>query len=136
MIRLEAEADVWVEADETRILQVLYNLINNAVNYTGEDKTVVVRQEVQENEVVLSVIDTGAGIPPDQLPLVWERYYKVHDFHKRANMGTGLGLSIVKNILVLHGARFGVQSMVGQGSRFWFALPLTAPDNGSDSAET
>ncbi|MBQ8402566.1 MAG: HAMP domain-containing histidine kinase, partial [Clostridia bacterium] len=124
VIRLEAETDVWVEADETRILQVLYNLVGNAVNYTGEDKTVVVRQEIQENEVVLSVIDTGMGIPRDQLPLVWERYYKVHDFHKRANMGTGLGLSIVKNILVLHGARFGVQSIVGQGSQFWFALPL------------
>ncbi|MBQ3176696.1 MAG: HAMP domain-containing histidine kinase [Clostridia bacterium] len=135
VIRLEAETDVWVEADETRILQVLYNLINNAVNYTGEDKTVVVRQEIQENEVILSVIDTGMGIPSDQLPLVWERYYKVHDFHKRANMGTGLGLSIVKNILVLHGARFGVQSMVGHGSRFWFALPLVIPEEPTDSVE-
>ncbi len=124
ILTLEADRDVWVDADETRILQVLYNLINNAVNYTGEDKTVVVRQQVMEGEVILSVIDTGAGIPQDQLPLVWERYYKVHDFHKRANMGTGLGLSIVKNILVLHGARFGVQSQVGRGSEFWFALPV------------
>lgn len=122
-ILLEADGDVWVEADEPRILQVLYNLVGNAVNYTGEDKTVVVRQALQDGEVVLSVIDTGHGIPQDQLPLVWERYYKVHDFHKRANMGTGLGLSIVKNILVLHGARFGVQSQVGKGSTFWFALP-------------
>lgn len=121
---LEAEEDLYVHADETRILQVLYNLINNAVNYTGEDKTVIIRQTVEENEVVLSVIDSGIGIPEEQLPLVWERYYKVHDFHKRANMGTGLGLSIVKNILVLHNARFGVQSKVGSGSRFWFALPI------------
>lgn len=127
-IRLEAAGDVWVEADETRLLQVLYNLVGNAVNYTGEDKTVVVRQEVQDGEVTLSVIDTGVGIPQDELPLVWERYYKVHDFHKRANMGTGLGLSIVKNILVLHGARFGVESTVGKGSRFWFALPLVLPE--------
>jgi len=123
IIRLEATEDVWVEADETRILQVLYNLINNAVNYTGEDKTVIVQQVVLEDTVLLSVIDSGMGIPEDQLPLVWERYYKVHDFHKRANMGTGLGLSIVKNILVLHGVRFGVQSRVGKGSEFWFALP-------------
>lgn len=126
-ILLEADRDIWVDADETRILQVLYNLVGNAVNYTGEDKTVVVRQTLQENEVILSVIDTGIGIPKDQLPLVWERYYKVHDFHKRANMGTGLGLSIVKNILVLHGARFGVQSQVGKGSEFWFALPAALP---------
>ncbi len=129
-IRLEADRDVFVEADETRILQVLYNLINNAVNYTGDDKTVVVRQTLEGDEVVLSVIDTGCGIPKDQLPLVWERYYKVHDFHKRQSMGTGLGLSIVKNILVLHGARFGVESTVGVGSRFWFALRLaTAAEN-------
>ncbi len=126
ILRLEADGDVWVDADENRILQVLYNLINNAVNYTGEDKTVVVRQTMLEGEVVLSVIDTGAGIPQDKLPLVWERYYKVHDYHKRANMGTGLGLSIVKNILVLHGARFGVQSQVGRGSEFWFALPIVS----------
>ena len=127
IIRLDAAEDVWVEADETRILQVLYNLINNAVNYTGEDKTVIVQQVVMEDTVILSVIDSGAGIPEDQLPLVWERYYKVHDFHKRANMGTGLGRSIVKNILVLHGARFGVQSRVGRGSEFWFALPRIEP---------
>ncbi len=124
ILRLEADGDVWVEADETRILQVLYNLINNAVNYTGEDKTVTVRQVVEEEQVYLSVIDSGIGIPQDKLPLVWERYYKVHDYHKRANMGTGLGLSIVKNILVLHGARFGVRSQVGMGSEFWFALPV------------
>lgn len=128
-IVLEADRDVWVEADETRILQVLYNLINNAVNYTGDDKTVVVRQTLEGDEVVLSVIDTGCGIPKDQLPLVWERYYKVHDFHKRQSMGTGLGLSIVKNILVLHGARFGVESTVGQGSRFWFALQVGESQN-------
>lgn len=127
-IRLEADRDVFVEADETRILQVLYNLINNAVNYTGDDKTVVVRQTLESDEVVLSVLDTGCGIPKDQLPLVWERYYKVHDFHKRQSMGTGLGLSIVKNILVLHGARFGVESTVGVGSRFWFALRIVAED--------
>ncbi len=118
--------DVWVEADESRILQVVYNLVNNAINYTGDDKTVVIRQSIvadeEQREVLLEVIDTGCGIPKEDLPLVWERYYKVHDFHKRANMGTGLGLSIVKNILVLHGARFGVTSTIGKGSCFWFKL--------------
>ena len=128
-IRFEADRDVFVEADEGRILQVVYNLINNAVNYTGEDKTVVIRQTVlRENgtETVLAeVIDTGIGISSEDLPLVWERYYKVNDFHKRANMGTGLGLSIVKNILLLHGAEFGVNSRPGQGSNFWFKLKTT-----------
>lgn len=126
VIRFESDRDVFVEADEGRILQVVYNLINNAVNYTGEDKTVVIRQTVLDEgdgkKVLLEVIDTGIGISEEDLPLVWERYYKVNDFHKRANMGTGLGLSIVKNILLLHGAQFGVNSRVGHGSNFWFKL--------------
>ncbi len=125
-IRFEADRDVFVNADEGRILQVVYNLINNAVNYTGADKTVVIRQTVvNENgteKVLTEVTDTGIGIAEEDLPLVWERYYKVNDFHKRANMGTGLGLSIVKNILLLHDAEFGVSSKVGHGSNFWFKL--------------
>lgn len=130
-IRFEYSGDdAYVEADETRILQVVYNLVNNAINYTGDDRLVVVRQSVLpgddgEAEVLLEVVDTGCGIPEESLPLVWERYYKVHDFHKRANMGTGLGLSIVKNILALHGAKFGVTSAVGKGSCFWFRLAVS-----------
>ena len=126
IIRFEADRDVWVEADEGRILQVVYNLINNAVNYTGEDKTVTIRQTVTEEDgeefVLLEVIDSGDGIAEEDLPLVWERYYKANDFHKRANMGTGLGLSIVRSILLLHGAQFGVKSTRGVGSNFWFKL--------------
>ena len=99
------------------------------MNYTGEDKKVVITQTVSHGRdglyVTLSVTDTGVGIPQDELPLVWERYYKARDFHKRANVGTGLGLSIVKNILILHGAEFGVESKVGVGSTFWFTLPVS-----------
>ena len=139
IIRFESDRDVWVDADEGRILQVIYNLINNAVNYTGEDKTVVIRQTVErkdeEESVLLEVIDTGIGIPEEDLPLVWERYYKVNDFHKRANMGTGLGLSIVKNILLLHQANFGVQSQVGKGSCFWFRLKLAQNDAADEIIE-
>ncbi|MBQ3706906.1 MAG: HAMP domain-containing histidine kinase [Clostridia bacterium] len=129
VIRFEATEDVWVNADESRLLQVVYNLINNAVNYTGDDKTVEIRQTVSDGEVLLEVIDTGIGIAEEDLPLVWERYYKANDFHKRANMGTGLGLSIVRSILQLHGAQFGVKSRVGQGSNFWFRLN-TIPEPG------
>ena len=130
-IKFESDRDVFVNADEQRILQVVYNLIGNAVNYAGDDKTVIIRQTVENGEVLLEVIDHGIGIPEDQLSMVWERYYKVNDFHKRANIGTGLGLSIVKNILLLHGAQFGVKSKVGEGSNFWFKLKTAdeAPDN-------
>ncbi|MBQ5356325.1 MAG: sensor histidine kinase, partial [Clostridia bacterium] len=64
-------------------------------------------------------------------PLVWERYYKARDFHKRANMGTGLGLSIVRSILSLHGASFGVTSKPGAGSDFWFRLKIMPSENGA-----
>ncbi|MBQ3815761.1 MAG: HAMP domain-containing protein [Clostridia bacterium] len=134
VIRFEAEEDVWVNGDESRLLQVVYNLINNAVNYTGDDKTVVIRQTVSDGEVLVEVIDTGIGIAEEELPLVWERYYKANDFHKRANMGTGLGLSIVRSILQLHGAQFGVKSRVGQGSNFWFRLK-TIPAPGGNTSE-
>lgn len=128
-IRLEAGEEVWVNTDRERILQVVYNLVNNAVNYAGDDKQVIVQQETDGTNVTISVIDHGIGIPEDKLPLVWERYYKVHDYHKRADMGTGLGLSIVKNILVLANARFGVQSTPGKGTRFWFTLPMDTDTN-------
>lgn len=121
---LECGEDVSVYADKTRILQVLYNLLNNAVNYTGEDKSVLIRQTVKGGVCRVSVTDTGEGIPEDQLPLVWERYYKLSEYHRRGTVGSGLGLSIVKNILLLHGARFGVSSRVGSGTTFWFELPV------------
>lgn len=119
-----AETDVFVEADELRLSQVVYNLVNNAITYVGEDKTVTLRQTVENGKVRISVTDTGEGIPADQLKDIWERYYKVDKEHKRAQVGTGLGLSIVKNVLDMHGGAYGVESRLGQGSTFWFELPL------------
>ena len=120
----ENDEEIFVNADETRLLQVVYNLINNAINYTGEDKCVTVRQDVLDDTVRISVIDTGEGISEENLPLIWDRYYKVDKVHKRAILGTGLGLSIVKNILLLHNSRFGVSSEVGTGSVFWFEFKI------------
>ena len=120
-----------VFADRGMILQVIYNLINNAINYTGEDKKVFVRQTVEDGSVRIDVIDTGAGIEPEQLPLIWDRYYKIDRVHRMACIGTGLGLSIVKGILELHNARYGVESTVGKGSCFWFALPVSEPPTGA-----
>lgn len=115
---------VYVNADKTRILQVLYNLIGNAVSYTGEDKTVTVDETISDGVVRISVTDSGEGISKEDLPLIWDRYYKVEGTHRRGVGGTGLGLSIVREILVLHGAKFGVSSEPGQGSTFWFELPI------------
>ena len=118
------DRSAYVLADRGMILQVLYNLMNNAINYTGEDRRITVTQTVKEEWVRISVTDTGEGIEPDQMPLIWDRYYKVDKVHKRATVGTGLGLSIVKGILELHGAAYGVNSTLGQGSTFWFELPI------------
>lgn len=117
------DREVMVEADEYKIFQVIYNLVNNAINYTGEDKQIWVRQKIgNDGYVRIEVTDSGEGIATEDLPYVWDRYYKVDKSHKRAVMGTGLGLSIVKNILELHEARYGVQSEVGVGTTFWFEL--------------
>ena len=118
------DCHVFVNADRAMMLRVLYNLINNGINYAGEDKTVTVRQECFGNKVRISVIDHGAGIAEEQIPLIWDRYYKVDRVHKRAVVGTGLGLSIVKTVLERHGAAYGVESQVGKGSTFWFELEL------------
>lgn len=121
-ITFAADENVMVTADRTMILQVIYNLVNNALNYTGEDRRVSIDQSVWDNRVRISVIDTGEGISDEDLPYIWDRYYKVDKVHKRARVGTGLGLSIVKGILESHGASYGVESRMGEGSNFWFEL--------------
>ena len=110
------------------ILQVIYNLINNAINYCGEDRTVLVTQTRRESLVRISVTDHGEGIPPEQLNEIWDRYYKIDRVHRRAMVGTGLGLSIVKGVLDQHGSDYGVESTPGQGSTFWFELPVREPE--------
>lgn len=121
-IRLVADGEVFVTADKTRMLQVIYNLIGNAVTYTGDDKTVTVTETVKDGVVRVAVTDSGMGIAEEDLPLIWDRYYKVDKVHRRGAGGSGLGLSIVKEILVMHRSRFGVSSTPGAGSTFWFEL--------------
>lgn len=124
-IDTELDRDVYVNADRIMILQVIYNLINNAINYTGDDKYVLVKQEASKTRVKISVTDTGEGIAKEQLEDIWERYYRVDKVHKRAVIGTGLGLSIVKGVLEVHGASYGVDSTPGCGTTFWFELELS-----------
>ena len=126
-IEFYSDCTACVLADKSKILQVLYNLLNNAINYIGEDNLVVVTQDVTEGYVRISVTDHGVGIEAEQLPYIWDRYYKVDKVHRRATAGTGIGLSIVKGVLEAHGARYGVDSTPGEGSSFWFELPLASP---------
>ena len=122
-IRYEAAGEDWVLADEARIQQVVYNLMNNALTYTGEDRTVrILQRRMPEGRVRVEVRDSGRGIPPEELPLIWNRYYRAKENHKRAIQGSGLGLSIVHSILENHGVPYGVTSQVGEGTCFWFEL--------------
>ncbi len=128
-IVFEHTEEVFIMGDELRMTQVLYNLINNAINYIGSDNTVIVRQTVEGEKVRVEVIDHGEGIPADKLDYIWDRYYRVDKEHRRAKIGTGLGLSIVKGVLLAHNAEFGVESTPGEGSDFWFVLPIIPTDN-------
>ncbi len=116
------DCEVNILADEQKMYQVLYNLVNNAINYTGPDKKVTVIQKVDGNTLRIEVKDTGDGVKQEDIPYVWDRYYKDKTAHKRALQGTGLGLSIVKSVLELHGARYGVSSVQGQGATLWFEI--------------
>lgn len=121
-IKFIEDSEVYVEADEIKLSQVIYNLINNAITYTGEDKLVEVVQKVKGDIVRIEIIDNGKGIPKDDIPYIWDRYYKVDKSHKRAAIGTGLGLSIVKTVLDAHGGKYGVISAENKGSTFWFEI--------------
>jgi signal transduction histidine kinase len=123
-LAFDYDGDVTVMADETRITQAYYNLLLNAVHYTGRDKSVTVRQIITENSVTIEVSDTGEGIAPEDQPYIWDRYYKADKKHKRAITGTGLGLSIVRKVMQLHGGDCGAESAAGQGSTFWFSLKI------------
>ncbi len=120
-INFTPDEDKIVKCDVIKIQQVIYNLINNAINYTGEDKKVFVKQINKSDCVRIEVTDTGEGISADKIKLIFEKYYRSAN-HKREVIGTGLGLSIVKAILKKHEYNFGVFSSIGQGSTFWFEI--------------
>ncbi len=121
---VDVDEGLYTEADELKIGQVLYNLIGNAVNYTGEDKRVYVSLKKEQGGVRFSVRDTGKGIKQEEIATIWDRYYRSAQTHKRPVKGTGLGLSIVKSILERHEFVFGVESDEGKGSTFYVVFPL------------
>lgn len=134
VIRTEVEENLYTRADREKIGQVLYNLIGNAVNYTGEDRTITVRLFSRGAFVRFEVVDTGNGIPKEEISTIWERYYRSSEMHKRPVKGTGLGLSIVKSTLDKHRFRFGVVSEVGKGSCFWVDFPVPPEGSKEDAA--
>ena len=115
---------IYVNADKKRIEQVINNFLNNAVNYGGEAKHIIVREIKKENVVCIEVQDFGEGIDSKDLDNIWDRYYKVDKEHVRVANGSGIGLNIVKQLLELHGVPYGVKSSKGKGSTFYFEMPI------------
>lgn len=116
-----------VRADETRLIQVLMNLTDNAIKYTPEDGRVTLSVVAEGGFVHVDVIDTGIGIPEKDLPRIFERFYRVDKARSREMGGTGLGLSIVKHIVSAHDGQIWVASVQGQGSTFSFTIPIVTP---------
>ncbi len=111
-----------VYADKQKITQVIYNLINNALNYTGSDKKVFITIKKIKKEVLIEITDTGKGIKKEELPYIWDKYYKSDKLHRRNVVSTGLGLSIVKEILTKHKFDYGVKSTLNKGTTFYFKI--------------
>ena len=111
-----------VTADKKKIEQVIYNLLNNAINYTGDDKKVIIKLEKITDAIRIEISDTGKGIKKEDIPYIWDRYYKNKKKHKRNLVGTGLGLSIVKEILEKHKYKYGVTSTENKGTTFYFEI--------------
>jgi two-component system phosphate regulon sensor histidine kinase PhoR len=113
-----------IRADETRLQEVLYNLLENAVKYSRENGEIRLQAERCGREIVISVRDNGIGISRDDLPRIFERFYRADKARSREFGGTGLGLSIVKHIAQLHGGRVEAESEAGKGTTIRVLLPI------------
>lgn len=134
LLRLEKKAAGalgTVYADRERVLQVFSNLVGNAIKFTPEGGQITLEASAGQGEVQFTVIDTGGGIADDQVPFIFDRFWRVKQAHRQ---GTGLGLSIAKGIVDAHGGRIWVETRMNEGSRFHFTLP-SQPSEPSESSE-
>ena len=115
---------LYVSADMSKIQQVIYNLIDNAIKFSHSDSTITIETTERNDKIFVSVKDTGIGIPKDSIKKIWERFYKTDLSRGKDKKGTGLGLSIVKEIISAHGENINCISTEGVGTEFIFTLPL------------
>lgn len=119
---LDMPKKAYVFGDKNKISQVIYNLVNNSVNYTGKDNKVYINVIENKKSYLVEIKDTGKGIKEEELNIIWDKYYKNEKNHKRNKVGTGVGLSIVKNILESHQFKYGVTSTINKGTTFYFEI--------------
>jgi signal transduction histidine kinase len=131
-----ADAIPDIYGDRDRLLQVFGNLIGNAIKFTRPGGRITISAATQHNEVRFAVADTGAGIAPENLAHIFDRFWQ--EPTKKRRLGAGLGLPITRGIVVAHGGRIWVESVVGQGSTFFFTIPVVSPkhDRPLDPRET
>ncbi|MBL8060597.1 MAG: PAS domain-containing protein [Chthonomonas sp.] len=126
-LEMMAPGPLMVSANAPQLRQVFLNLIDNAINYTVEGAIRVTISESESNEAIVTIQDSGIGIPSEDLPRIFERFYRVDKSRSRSSGGTGLGLSIVKHLVEAHGGSVGVESALHRGSTFVVRLPRVIP---------
>ncbi|MCZ7555793.1 MAG: ATP-binding protein [Bacteroidia bacterium] len=123
-VALGPVADAWIDAEPLRIRRVLLNLVDNAVKYNRKHGTISISMEREDDMVAVHIQDTGIGIPPEAIPRLFERFYRVNDTERHGPKGTGLGLYLVQWIVRNHGGTITVDSELGKGSTFTIRFPL------------
>ena len=118
------KAELWVNADPFQLKQALRNLVGNAIKYTPIGGSITLFIETKQDVVLISVKDTGCGIPPGELPLIFNRFHRVDNETVNGEGGDGLGLAIAKSIIEQHNGKISAESEVGKGSCFTVTLPL------------
>lgn len=118
-----SDSELFINADQSKIQQVIYNLIDNAIKFSNNDSSIIVSVSEKGDKALISVKDFGIGIPKDSIPKIWERFYKSDLSRGKDKKGTGLGLSIVKEVITAHNEYIDVVSTEGVGTEFTFALP-------------
>lgn len=118
------EEEVWVEIDQDKLIQVIDNIMNNAIKYSPDGGTIYVRLMSTHNQLVLSIQDQGLGIPQESIPHLFDRFYRVDKARSRAQGGSGLGLSIAKEEIELHNGTIWVNSIENKGTTFFISLPF------------
>lgn len=133
IVRHYTPRDAYVEIDQDRMIQVIDNIMNNAIKYSPEGGTITVRLVENLEDITLSISDEGMGIPAEDLGLLFDRFYRVDRARSRQQGGTGLGLAISKEVIELHGGRIWAESKENEGSTFFFTLPYTSFDSINES---
>ncbi len=113
-----------VRADRDRLTQIFVNVLDNAVKFTPESGKVIIAADETDAYAVVSIIDTGIGVPQDEIQRLGERFYRVDKTRSRDLGGTGLGLSIVKHLMIAHGGKMEIESQLGRGTKVSLCFPV------------